>query len=371
MTNKRPNTDNYLDIFLNDRPLMDVRAPVEFSKGAFAHSTNLPLINDREREQVGICYKQQGQTAAIALGNALVCGQERDARIAAWTQYVQNNPEGYLYCFRGGLRSHTVQAWLREQSIDYPLVTGGYKALRRFLIDEMEHSVNQCRFFILSGKTGTGKTRLLTTLPGHVDLEGLANHRGSSFGRRIGGQPNQIDFENALSVALLKERHFRTGTVILEDESKLIGRCSLSQEFREKMQLAPILLLEEDLEYRVQITLEEYVEENLKENIAAYGEEGFEHYAEALLASLDRIRKRLGGARHQELRATMEQALTEQRNGSVARHRDWIRTLLADYYDPMYEYQLANKQGEVALKGDRNTLRQWVMENLPNQSAAA
>ena len=368
MISKRPDTDNYLDIFLYDRPLMDVRAPVEFRKGAFPRATNLPLIDDREREQIGICYKQQGQTAAIALGNALVCGQERDARIAAWTQYVHEHPEGYLYCFRGGLRSHTVQVWLREQGIDYPRVSGGYKAMRRFLIDEMEKSVTLCRFLVLGGKTGTGKTRLLSTFSGHVDLEGLANHRGSSFGRCIGGQPGQIDFENALSVALLKERCFRTGTVILEDESKLIGHCSLDRKFHEKMQLAPVLLLEEDLEYRVQIILEDYVEKGLRENMATCQEGGFARYAEALLSSLDRIRKRLGGARHQALRAVMERALTEQRNGSVERHREWIRSLLADYYDPMYEYQLGHKRDKIVLKGDHNVIREWVSKHLSQGS---
>lgn len=367
----RTDTDDYLDIFLNDRPLMDVRAPVEFSKGAFHGSTNLPLINDQEREMIGICYKQHGQTAAIALGNELVCGKHRETRTAHWIQHINAHPEGYLYCFRGGLRSQTVQTWLKEKGIDYPLVTGGYKALRRFLIDELQHSTHQCRYLILSGKTGTGKTRLLTTLPGHVDLECLANHRGSSFGRRFGGQPNQIDFENALSVALLKEKHRGSGHVILEDEGRLIGHCSLSNACCEKMQKAPMLLLEEDLEYRVQITLEEYAEKDLKDNIAVYGrEEGFECYAKALLASLYRIRKRLGGARYQELHALMEQALQTQRNGSTDQHRDWIRTLLTHYYDPMYEYQFSKKQGVILFRGDHHAIHQWVTENLSSINIA-
>ena len=132
----RDDTRDYLNLFLNDIPMLDVRAPVEYTKGAFPGSTNIALINDDERHQIGICYKQQGQQAAIDLGNQLVSGVERERRIQAWQDWWQANPGGYLYCFRGGLRSQTTQAWLREAGIDAPLVTGGYKAMRRFLLDE-------------------------------------------------------------------------------------------------------------------------------------------------------------------------------------------------------------------------------------------
>lgn len=124
----RPDGTDYLAILANDVPLIDVRAPVEFQSGAFPSACNLPLMLDSEREAVGICYKQQGQDAAIALGNRLVYGEVRAARIAAWREQCQRHPEGYLYCFRGGLRSHIVQQWLRESGLDYPLIEG---AIRR------------------------------------------------------------------------------------------------------------------------------------------------------------------------------------------------------------------------------------------------
>ena len=117
--------------------MMDMRAPAEFDHGAFPSALSLPLMTDEERAQVGICYKQQGQQAAIELGHQLVAGQTREQRLAQWREFAQANPAGYLYCFRGGLRSQTVQQWLHEAGIDYPLVLGGYKAMRRFLIDEL------------------------------------------------------------------------------------------------------------------------------------------------------------------------------------------------------------------------------------------
>lgn len=123
---------DYRDIFLNDRPMMDTRAPVEFVKGAFPGVVNLPLMTDDERQRVGTCYKQQGQQAAIVLGHELVSGAIKAERVEQWAQFARANPDGYLYCFRGGLRSQIVQQWLHEAGLDYPRVGGGYKAMRTF-----------------------------------------------------------------------------------------------------------------------------------------------------------------------------------------------------------------------------------------------
>ncbi len=359
MSDVRPNTKDYRRLFLEDTPLLDVRAPVEFTKGAFPSSTNVPIMDDSERAKVGTCYKQKGHDAAVALGHQLVGGELLQERTQTWINFAQQNPQGYFYCFRGGERSHLAQRFLKEAGLDYPLVTGGYKAMRHWLLDSLEESINACQFVILSGKTGTGKTRLLHRFPEHIDLEGIANHRGSSFGRRVGGQPSQIDFENQLAITFLKHREQGINTFLLEDESKLIGRCFLPPGLKEKMEQAPILLLEEDLETRVQITYEEYIEQNLQDHQALHGEEaGFTIFAEELVASLGRISKRLGGARYQQLLGIMEQALKAQqhnRNDS-SDHRLWIHALLADYYDPMYEYQLDNKHGRVVAQGNQQQL---------------
>ena len=187
------NLSDFRHIFLNDVSMMDVRAPIEFAQGAFPGVVNLPLMNDEERQKVGTCYKQRGQEAAITLGHSLVSGEIKNGRIAAWAAFAKVHPHGVLYCFRGGLRSQITQQWLQsEAGIAYPRVIGGYKAMRTFLLETTQAAAQECDFTVLSGSTGTGKTELIAQLHHGIDLEGHANHRGSSFGQRITGQPTQI-----------------------------------------------------------------------------------------------------------------------------------------------------------------------------------
>ena len=357
----RPDTDDYLSLFLNDTPLLDVRAPVEFDKGSFPTAVNAPLMNDDERHRVGICYKEQGQDAAIELGHQLVSGDLKAQRIEAWRRFASAHPDGYLFCFRGGLRSRLTQQWIRDSGIDFPLVKGGYKALRRFLIDQLEALIDSAEFRIVSGRTGTGKTRVLNQLPNPVDLEGLANHRGSSFGREVTPQPSQIDFENRLAVAMLKAHHHIGGPIYLEDESRLVGRCALPHTLRERMAEAPLLILEQPIEERVRIIREDYVVKMAADYADRDGAEaGWAAFEDYLLSALDRIRKRLGGERHQALRQAMESALAEQRaSGDVREHDHWIRALLENYYDPMYDFQLEQKAGRILVRGGPETIRRW------------
>ena len=357
----RANTNDYLNLFLADTPLMDVRAPVEFTKGSFPGAVNAPLMNDDERHRVGIRYKEKGQASAIELGHQLVSGDLKAERIAAWKRFAIQHPDGYLFCFRGGLRSQLTQQWLKDAGIDYPLVVGGYKALRRFLIDSLEQLATNAPLRILSGRTGTGKTRVLQDLPNPLDLEGLANHRGSSFGRQVTPQPSQIDFENALAIALLKACHLRQGPIYLEDESRLIGRCALPDTLRERMAQADLMILERPMAERVAIIREDYVEAMLASYRERDGEEaGWFNFSDYLLSALDRIRRRLGGERHRRLRQSMEDALTRQLAGAgLDGHDAWIQDLLENYYDPMYDYQLSQKEGRIAVRGTPDELVAW------------
>ncbi len=354
----RPDTDDYLSIFLNDSPLLDVRAPVEFERGSFPAAINAPLMNDDERHEVGIRYKEKGQDAAIELGHQLVSGDIKQERIAAWQRFVADHPDGYLFCFRGGLRSRLTQQWIQEAGLDYPLIKGGYKALRRFLIDQLEERIEKSEFRIISGRTGTGKTRVLNQLPNPVDLEGLANHRGSSFGREVTPQPSQIDFENRLAVAMLKAHHRAGGPVYLEDEGRLVGRCALPHSLRDRMAEAPLLLLEQPIAERTRIIREDYVVKMAADYAWRDGDEaGWHSFEDYLLSALDRIRKRLGGERHQSLRQSMLNALENQRaTGDVRGHDLWIQSLLEDYYDPMYDYQLDQKVGQILVRGGPETI---------------
>ena len=210
-------SDNYRALLLNDTPLIDTRAPIEFAKGSFAHAINLPLMSDSEREQVGSCYKQHGQKAAIALGHQLVSGAIKEERIKAWLDHIEQHPDAYIFCFRGGLRSQISQQWLKDAGVDCPRIKGGYKAMRGFLINTIEETAQQCQFTVLGGLTGTGKTDILLQLPNSLDLEGHANHRGSSFGKHATVQPTQINFENALASDILKKRYIVISHFIIEN----------------------------------------------------------------------------------------------------------------------------------------------------------
>ncbi|PMW96541.1 tRNA 2-selenouridine(34) synthase MnmH [Pseudomonas sp. FW215-R2] len=361
-----PDYGDYRDIFLNDRPLMDVRAPVEFHKGAFPGVVNLPLMNDLERQKVGTCYKQHGQHAAIELGHRLVSGVVKAERIEAWAEFARAHPDGYLYCFRGGLRSQITRQWLKsEAGIDYPRIRGGYKALRNFLIDTLEQAVTQCDFVLLGGMTGTGKTELLVQLDNGLDLEGHANHRGSSFGKRATGQPSNIDFENRLAIDLLKKRDAGIGQFVLEDESRVVGSCALPLPLYQGMQQYPMVWLEDSFEDRVQRILRDYVVDLSAEFSAVHGEQGFALFSERLLESLNNVQKRLGGERHRRMLLLMEDALAEQgRSGAVDLHRGWIEGLLREYYDPMYVFQREKKGARIEFAGERGAVIEYLRERL-------
>ncbi|WP_339447592.1 tRNA 2-selenouridine(34) synthase MnmH [Pseudomonas sp. EA_5y_Pfl2_R50] len=357
---------DYRDIFLNDRPMMDARAPVEFHKGSFPGVVNLPLMNDIERQKIGTCYKQHGQQAAIELGHQLVAGAVKAERIQAWADFARAHPEGYLYCFRGGLRSQITQQWLRDEAgIDYPRVGGGYKAMRNFLIDTTEQAIAQCDFVLLGGMTGTGKTEALVQLRNGLDLEGHANHRGSSFGKRATGQPSNIDFENRLAIDILKKRDAGIEQFVLEDESRVVGSCALPLSLYQGMQQYPMVWLEDRFEDRVERILRDYVVDLSAEFSAVHGESGFALFSERLLESLNNVQKRLGGERHQRMLLLMEEALIEQaRSGAVDRHRGWIEGLLREYYDPMYVFQREKKGGRIEFAGESGAVLEYLRERV-------
>lgn len=360
-----PTQENFAEIFLSGRPLMDTRAPIEFARGSFPGAVNLPLMTDEERAAVGTCYKQSGQDAAIELGHSLVSGSIKAGRVAAWADFARKHPDGILFCFRGGLRSQIVQRWLAEEAgIVYPRVAGGYKAMRHFLMHTAERLVGHMSMRVVGGMTGTGKTELLQRLNQTLDLEACANHRGSGFGRRVSGQPAQIDFEHRLSTRLLALETQGVTEILVEDEGHFIGRCSIPQVLYERMQAAPLLWLEDSFANRESRILQDYVIAQRSEHDAAYGEDGSARFSEHLLDSLFRIRKRLGGERYVRTRAMMQEALTiQEASGDPEAHREWIGVLLREYYDPMYAHQKAEKESRIVASGDADTLLDFVIKS--------
>lgn len=360
-----PQVDDYRSILLNDIPLLDVRAPVEFNQGAFPSAENFPLLDNREREEIGIRYKELGQDEAIKLGHKLVQGETKAQRVMYWQNFFERYPQGVLYCFRGGMRSKISQQWIYEQTgLIYPRIKGGYKAMRRFLIDELESSADKIMPVMLGGRTGIGKTVLLQKIKQQIDLEGIYHHRGSVFGKHATPQPSQIDIENSLSIELLKIRNEGHTHIVIEDEGTSIGSRSIPDVLFDKMKQSPLILLEASVEERVDITFQEYITESLAEHQLHLGEEaGFESWAGQLQTSIDKIQRRLGGVRYKELKALLTDALQQQlTTGKTDKHKEWIKVLLVDYYDPMYDFQIAKKENRVAFRGQNDDVLCYLKE---------
>jgi tRNA 2-selenouridine synthase len=346
-------TAAYRRLFLDDLPMLDVRAPIEFEEGAFPMATNIPLMNNEERHAVGIQYKEAGQQAAIELGHALVSGQARQERTAHWVDFVRRNPNAVLYCFRGGLRSQIAQQWLTEAGVSIARVAGGYKAMRSFLLSNLQTEVTARDFVVVGGLTGSGKTDVIRALAHSLDLEGIAQHRGSSFGGRVQSQPSQIDFENKLSIQLLKLAELNVRNIAIEDEAHLIGRCAVPLVLRQKTSESDFIWVTAALEDRVNRIIRDYIESLHSDYVLSAGDLGNEQFEQHLTRSLFNLRKRLGLQRHAELTEQLRQALAHQwSTGSFELHRAWIEPMLIDYYDPMYEYQRQQRKRSPIFEGN-------------------
>jgi len=281
--------DDLESLLRDDAPLIDTRSPVEFAKGSLPTAINLPLMTDVEREAVGTCYKEQGADAAVRLGHELVAGDLKEQRVGAWKAFVAQHPTGALFCFRGGMRSEIAQRWLKDAGVDYPRIKGGYKAMRRWLTDSTDQLIEKTPLLLLGGPTGAAKTRILNEgnrgapIPGSVDLEGLANHRGSAFGRRVTEQPTQIGFELALGIQLLKHRYAGHQKLLLEDEGRLIGRCALPLSLQTARHEADWVQLDASVDARVEHSYENYILQNLEELMIQDAARGFELFSKGLL----------------------------------------------------------------------------------------
>ncbi|MDG4812480.1 tRNA 2-selenouridine(34) synthase MnmH [Hydrogenovibrio sp. 3SP14C1] len=360
--NHLPQSNEFERIVLEGIPLIDVRAPVEFAQGAFEMAHNFPLMNDDERQQVGLCYKEKGHDEAVNLGHQLVNNQVRAPRVDGWQSFMEKHPDAMLYCFRGGMRSKIAQQWLADSGYEIVRLKGGYKAFRRYLIDRLE-AMPQALLeagiqpWVLGGRTGCGKTRLIYTLNNAIDLEGLANHRGSAFGRHVTPQPTQIDFENTLAMAMIRFQAQGYSSLVLEDEARNIGSLSIPKSLFDFFKGGRHAVLETPLAERIAITREEYVEQAQSEYPT------FEAWAEFMRAAFERIRKRLGGERYQRVLSEFELACTTQLNqNTFDGHDGWIHILLNEYYDPMYDYQMQKHQSKIDFSGEFDAVQDFLRQ---------
>ena len=363
---------DYHNLLLKKTTILDVRAPIEFAAGAIPGAINLPLLSDEERHQVGTRYHQDGREAAIELGTHLVKGDIREKRVNAWAELLKGEPRAVICCARGGLRSQISQQWLAENNIFCPRVAGGNKAIKNYLMSFFVDFCKQASFTILSGMTGTGKTALIKQLDNGVDLEGAANHKGSSFGRPIDEQPSQIDFENRIAVrVLIINAGIKNCSIILEDESQMIGARQIPPFLKDKMQKSPLAVIEMPFEERIERLWDEYIVDRYRRTSRLYSHESDMQFSNYLKDGLHRIRKRLGGARTKQIFALMESAISKQHLDGFSSHRIWLAELTREYYDPMYEYQLKKKMQSVVYRGTFSEVSDWLSQNTQDCSHEA
>ena len=332
--------------------IIDVRAPVEVARGALPGAHALPLLSDAERHAVGLRYAEAGQDAALALGWAIT-KPHLEARVAAWREVAATHACAVV-CWRGGLRSRIV-----TELIDLPSVRpveGGYKGVRRHLTQALPAALRRVPLLVVTGLTGAGKTELLETLerdtagPCVLDLERLARHRGSSFGAEREPQPPQPTFEHALTTTLLLHR---APLVIVEDESRFVGRRTLPAPLHDAMRCAPVALLEAPLAERVARVFAAYVR-------APAERDGVAATKAALSEATLRLRRRLGNPRVREVLDALDRA--EPHWFDPAAHEGWITLLLGTYYDRLYERNRDALARPVALRGDAATLAAAIRE---------
>lgn len=360
--NKGLTRHDFWHLVVSDTPLIDVRAPIEYAKASVPNSVNLPIMDDHERHVVGTTYKEEGSDQAISLGLSLVSGLNKTKRLDAWTAFLIQHPQASLMCFRGGMRSQFAQAWLQEEKgLTTSRLEGGYKALRTFLLSALDPGQQTYVPIRLGGLTGCGKTRLLVKLNNHIDLEGLANHRGSSFGGHQSPQPTQASFENALAYQLIKLKDQGAPYVLLENESRLIGKTTLPQALYSFWRSGPLLELTASLEERVHETWSEYVLDDQTKFVGIDTANGLMKWADTIRHNLSRIQKKLGVVHYQSILSCFEDALSYQvQTGDQVSHKEWVKMLLTGYYDPMYKYFSTKNQVVPLYRGDHIAIQAWL-----------
>lgn len=239
-----------------DCPMIDVRSPSEYKQGHIPGAINIPLFQDNERAIVGTLYKQQGRYEAVKAGLDLL--GPKLSKILMQTRQAINNNEALIYCWRGGMRSESF-AWLLNLSgIKCHVLKDGYKAYRRFQHATYSASL---QLMVLGGPTGSGKTDVLQEikLKGHqvIDLENLANHKGSVFGG-IGNspQPTTEQFQNTLFEAFYELDSRKP--IWIENENQVIGKVVLPEIFYERIINSPLVQLQVSKKTRIQRLVNEY-----------------------------------------------------------------------------------------------------------------
>ena len=299
-------------------PIVDVRSPSEFCQGHWPGAINIPLFSDIEREIIGKSYKKESRLNAIRNGLKATLPKTRKLLEIIFQTALKKegvNKSLRIYCWRGGMRSKAF-AWLaRTIGIETHILKGGYKSYRKWVLYQFEADLP---IRLIGGKTGTRKTDLLNYINKEniyvIDLEGIANHRGSSFGSLgMEKQPSTQQFENILAESLSNFHKSNANEIWLEAESSNLGKCRIPNKLFSNMKKAPVLEIIKTKHERVKNLVEVYSKNSQTE----------------LKDAVNKISKRLGPQRTTEALISIEK-------------KEWSKACEAmlDYYDKCYEYEL-------------------------------
>lgn len=301
---------------------IDMRSPAEFSIGHILGAINIPIFSNEERAEIGTLYKNVSAEEAKDLGLSIVSRKLPDFVTQIRNFYKTGRPV-IIYCWRGGMRSKSIVTVLNLMGVGVFQLLGGYKAYRRHILDGLLNLEIIPKIIVLCGSTGVGKTSLLQLLADKnipiIDLEKLANHRGSVFGQVGLGKSTTAQFFDA---SILTEL-IRLNTqpyIIVECESKRIGNVYLPECLYQAMQTGIQILLTTDIETRISRLIAEYMDLN-KTN------------TNEIISSLTALSKRFSTNK-------MNKLLSDFDSGEI---RNVVRTLLVDYYDPLYGYEKLDK----------------------------
>ncbi|MFT6865485.1 MAG: tRNA 2-selenouridine synthase [Cyclobacteriaceae bacterium] len=321
---KRLNAQDFL-LLSEKTPIIDVRSPVEFEQGRLPNALNMPLFSNEERTVVGTLYKQQGPLIAFKKGLDYI-----GPKMSSFIRFVEKleSRELLVHCWRGGNRSQSVALLLEAAGFSVSVLSGGYKAYRKTALDFFSQPLP---LIVLTGYTGSLKTEVLHVLTDQgeqvVDLEGLACHQGSAFGRQLSQlQPTSEQFQNQLYEAFRAMDLNRR--IWVEDESMSIGAVNLVSELYLQKNAAPCVFLDVPQDMRLQNLIKNY--SNMSK--------------ELLIEATIRIQKKLG-------QNETAQAI-EFINGDEALE---AAKIILKYYDKRYFKSIENKMDHLKLHLEINS----------------
>ena len=328
--------------------IIDVRSPAEFADDHLPGAVNLPVLDNDQRAEIGTMYKQISPFAAKRAGAALVAGNIA-RHIGSALKDADRNFRPLVYCWRGGQRSGAMARIFSEIGWQTDLVDGGYKRYRKQVLDGLDSLPQRLNLVVLRGRTGLAKTHILqaalTRGAQVIDLEALANHRGSLLGPEPNGeQPPQRLFESHLHAVLCGLDPARP--VFIEAESNKVGKIHVPAALWAAMRRAVSVVADTKIEYRVAFLCRDYA------HIIAE--------PARLDPLLDWVVTRLG---HDIVDGWRQ----------LVAAGDWpgfVRAVLDDHYDPAYDKSAAQRNHEIIATLDAGTLDAAAIDRAADQLLA-